>query len=428
MSAKGGLDLPMNRADVIVVGAGPAGSTAALMFARAGFDVLIVDRHAFPRPKPCGECMSPEATRVLDRLGLLDAVVAEHPARLAGWCIVSPDGSRFEGRFADVVDDPLASHSLALSRHRLDAVLLDAAQSAGARVRTRIHVTGVESGVITGRDEMGEPFSAHARLVVGADGLRSTVARRIGATRRGPLRKVSLTAHMHGVDIDPGMGEMHLARGACAGVAPVESGDDPVCNVTLVTDVRQCGRELAADAETFLRAWLGRFPGLRGRVERATIAGDAAAADAPARSILASGPFDSPARFVTARGIALVGDAAGYYDPFTGQGITQAMAGSIVLAREAVPLLHAAAATGPLPPLPAYARQVRRLVRGPRLVQRMIEAVISRPALADFALARLARAPAAGRALLAVTGDLAPARSLFAPGVLLAFAGLTARR
>jgi flavin-dependent dehydrogenase len=199
--------------DVVIVGAGPAGSTVAMLLARAGLRVLLLDRHAFPRSKPCGDCLSPNVTRLLDRLGVLDAVNAAGPARLAGWRIVSPGGRSFVARFAAITDDPALSNALAVSRDRLDAVLLEGARAAGAEIRTGVRVTGLlpdGSGVVAS-DPDATTVELRARLTVGADGLRSVVARRAGAVRRpAKLRKVSLTAHVDGVCFEEPIGEMHV--------------------------------------------------------------------------------------------------------------------------------------------------------------------------------------------------------------------------
>jgi flavin-dependent dehydrogenase len=135
--------------------------------------------------------------------------------------------------------------------------------------------------------------------------------------------------------------------------------------------------------------------------------------------LLASGPFDWTMTHTVLPGAALVGDAAGYYDPFTGQGIFQALAGAELLAAEADAALRAAGGRPPL--LREYARERRRLVRGPRALQRVIEAVLSRPRLANGAIAHLGRSRALADALVAVTGDLIPAADLLRPRVLLTF-------
>ncbi|HEX6939162.1 MAG TPA: FAD-dependent oxidoreductase [Longimicrobiales bacterium] len=408
--------------DVIVVGAGPAGSATALLLAGAGHAVALVDRERFPRAKACGDCLSAAAAPLLDRLGVLAAVEAERPARLRGWRIFSPAGSCFFGAFADTADDPRTATALALPRERLDHALVQGARARGAVFLPATHVTGIVRGRdgrvagVHGRGNDGTPAEMRARLVIGADGLRSVIARRLGlALPPGRLRKVSLTAHVRGVlDIDDA-GEMHVAPHACAGLAPVAAGDDPLCNLTLVVDARRHARGLARDAEAFYWCMLRRFPRLGARLDAArAVATDPAA---PAPRLLASGPFDRPARDIVADGAALVGDAAGYYDPFTGQGIHQALAGAEILAEEADAALRAGDVSARR--LRRYARRHARLVRGARTLQRLIEFVISRPALADAAIRRLAAAPRAAAAIIAATGDLRSARTLATPRVAL---------
>lgn len=400
------------RYEVVIAGAGPAGSVLALLLARGGHDVLLLDRATFPRPKPCGDCLSAEATRLLDRLGLLPAVLASAPALLRGWRIHGPGHSHFAACFAELGDpDPRTHHALAIERSELDRLLLAAARAAGATVMTGVAVTDVlfEGDVVCGvraRTATGE-CAFRARLTVGADGLRSRIARRLAAVARPPrIRKLSLTTHCF-IDRDlGGFGEMHSSRDLAVGLAPVSTRSG-LHNITLVADTARYGREVARDPRAFFLRALDTLPSLElGPVEP--------------QELLASGPFDVPMRRITFDGAALVGDAAGYYDPFTGQGVYQAMAGATALAAAAT----AALARGGTRPLAAraldpYSLAHRRLTRPARRVQRLIEGVLSRPRLAHAALDLLERRPRTARALIAVTADVRPARSLLSPRLAL---------
>ena len=337
-----------------------------------------------------------------------------------GWRIHAPSGAFFQARFGAGDHASGTPEALAIPRERLDGILVAAAERAGALFRGGAHVTDIlrhEGAVtgVTGRGQDGRPFEVRARLVVGADGLRSVVARRLGLVRREPrLRKISLTAHMRGVvGASTGIGEMHLAPGACLGLAPVEDAPDPLWNVTLVVDGRLYGDAVAADPVALFRSALEWFPMLRGRLRGARLV-----PDGRGRLLLTSGPFDWSMRQVIEPGAALVGDAGGYYDPFTGQGIFQALASAELLAGEAERALRQGQHA---PLLRGYARRRRRLLGGARRLQRLIEAVLARPALAEIVIERLRRAPTVADALIGVTGDLAPARSLLDPRLLLGF-------
>jgi menaquinone-9 beta-reductase len=400
--------MPHYAAQVIVVGAGPAGSATALLLARAGHDVLMLDRSEFPRAKPCGDCLSAGASAVLRRIGVMDRIEALPHARLRGWRIVGPDGSEFRGTFRSGPGAAPAC-ALAVERYRLDAALVDAACAAGVRFTGGVRVVDLmraADGRVCGvalRDA-----ALRAPLVIGADGLRSIVARALGAVQRPPrLRKVSLTVHIDRAIVAADLGEMHTGDGVCAGVAALRS-DASRCNLTVVADADRFGRSIAADPRRFMHDALQTLPALRGRVDADLLR------DGP---LLTSGPFDRPVSRAVYDGAALVGDAAGYYDPFTGQGMYQALAGAEQLAAVADSALRRGDTSARA--LRRWHARRRDLARGPRLVQHTIEAVLARPWLASRAIARIGRARRFADAIIAVTGDTAAPRHLVSPHALM---------
>jgi menaquinone-9 beta-reductase len=386
-------------AQVLVAGAGPAGSALALRLARAGIAVTLLDRARHPRPKPCGECLNPGAVREMEALGV--AHVLDAGWSLEGWRLRATDGSAFDGRF------PAGVRGVALDRSVLDAALAAKAAAAGARLLEGWQVTDVlrGDGRVRGlqvRTPEGGTRAMEAPVMVGADGLRSVVARRLDLVCRPPrLRKVALTAHCTGLDPAAGgaVGELRATPTGCVGVAAVS---EEVHNVTVVVS----GHEIAALA--------GDPEGYFDR-ERTRVLADRGAG-VRAGPLLRTGPFDVPIRRPGAPGAMLVGDAAGYYDPFTGQGVFRALRGAR-LAAEVIPALLEEE-IGWDAALGRYARRHRRAFRSGRTLQRVIEGVVSRPHAFGAASRMLGRRPAVADALIGVVGDTLPPSRLVHPRVL----------
>ena len=377
--------------DIVVVGGGPAGSAAAIFLRQRGHDVLVLDEARFPRDKVCGEGVSPEAWRLLAAMGAAEEVRALQPHPLRGMELTSPDGTRFRGLYRGVADA-----GFALRRRDLDACLLAAARRAGAEVRegTRaaslIRRDGRVGGVMTS-DGAGE-IPIEARLVVGADGRRSMVARQLGLLHEHPrLRKYAVRGYWSGVEGLGEHGEMHVVAGGYCGIAPLAPTE---ANVAFVVD-RAAMRASAGDLEGFYRATLGRWPRVAERLARATLT-------EPPRAI---GPLALEAGRVSVPGAALVGDAAGFYDPFTGEGVTLALRGAEILADVADRALRDGASLG------EYDRLRAEATRDKFRLNRLLQRVVAWPALANGVARRLARRPDLADRLVGIAGDFVPART-----------------
>jgi len=404
----------MRDAQAIVVGGGPAGSSAAYFMARAGLDVMILDRAQFPRDKPCSEYMSPQASRILEEMGALSAVESSGAAQLTGMRVHAPNGATIHGEFlADHGYRGYRDRGLAVRRTVLDAILLERARDAGARVVEGVRVTDVlrdGSGRVTGvKTSSADAGNLFADIVVGADGLRSVVGRRLGLIRssRWP-RRIALVTHYRNVRGLHRFGEMHVDRDGYLGLADVGNG---LTNVAVVVPVSRAA-EIATDRTEFFESWIAERPRI------AELFTTAERVD-PVR---ATGPFASAARRAWTPGAALVGDAADFFDPFTGEGIYTALRGGELLAGHVVQSMahrrNGAPSAGDAA-IRAYDAARRAEFSGKWRVERLVGAAIAFPALINRAANVLSRRRDMADLLVGVVGDFVPAREVLSPRYLL---------
>lgn len=365
--------------------------------------MLLLDRARFPRDKVCAEYLSPQASRILTSMGAMDAIEAAGAAHLSGMRVRAPNGSELQGDFAARHGfQGFRDNGLAVRRTVLDAELVARAQSAGARLMERVRVTDVErdgSGKVIGvaaLDENGVTLSLRAPLVIGADGLRSVIGRRLDLTRVGRFpRRVALVAHYRNVEGITATGEMHVERDGYVGIADVGNG---VTNVALVVPAWRV-KEASNDRAAFFESWLASKPHLAPRF---------AAADR-IDMVRATGPFASSSRQAWTPGAALVGDAADFFDPFTGEGVYSALRGGELLAPFAADAIAASNASSHNAALRAYDSARRAEFGGKWWVERIIGGTVAVPALINHAARALSRRKEMADLLIGVVGDFVPA-------------------
>ena len=392
----------MNVIDVVVVGAGPAGAATAILLAERGWSVALLDKAGFPRPKICGEYLSPEAARILDRLGVLKTVDQAGGQPLRGMRIVAPDGTVLDGVYPTTGPwRGYRDHALAVPREKLDRILVERAKSLPADVRERHRVTGLltENGSVVGvraQDEDGRDLELRARLVVGADGRSSVVAKSLGLVRPHPLRRMALIQYVSGIEALGECGEIYIDPPDYAILNPVAPG---LVNLSLVVPLGHAA-PWSKRLETFFRARLKQLRYLAPRL----------AGMEPAGRLMAMGPLAYRVGEPRVGGVLLAGDAAGFYDPFTGEGLFTALRSAELLADTA----HSALTLGDLSAgaLAPYARARNRELAAKSRVTRGIQLLIARRGLANLAAHGLARRPALLDTLMGVIGDFVPPREL----------------
>jgi menaquinone-9 beta-reductase len=358
----------MQTFDVAIIGAGPAGSAAAISLARRGYSVAMFDKQQFPREKICGDFLNPANWPIYRELGVEKAILSEPHEKITALRITAPSGA---DAVAPIFQDSDKVFGLGISRENLDHVLLQAALRQGVTVlqNRRVKKLVRQAGAWRVDAEHENTMeSARAKILIGADGRNSWVAHQLDFADPGAAKgsSIGFQFRVRGIDQGRNRVEIHVFPGGYAGLAHLGDGSANLC-LAIARD--RVPRPHLIDGPSSLG--LGRNPFLRELMSRAEFSPEV-------RSIF---PVYFPPRRSYAEGALLVGDAAQVVEPVTGEGIYFAGRSGLIAAET----LDEAFQGGDFSALrlSAYERRCRREFRRRRALNRLIQYLIYRPSLGE---------------------------------------------
>ena len=368
-------------AEVLIAGAGIAGSTLAIHLGRMGLSVELFDRARFPREKPCGEGLMPAGVAALERLGF---GILKRAAPFYG-IRYHFDGMIVEGRFPQSHGLPAAGRGI--RRRDLDNALLEeAARTPGVTIHLGARVDGpaIVDGRVTGL--MVEGDLRPAPLVVGCDGAQSRLRHALGLDISSRRKRIGVRAHFR---LPRGQRQMELVdvyygHGHEIYVTPLQDGE-------LLVAALAHADTLNGRIQEVFRRWYTSQPELAKMLEAAERISD----------LRVVSPLSGHARRGFLPGFVLLGDAAGFIDPITGGGMTQALLSAELLAGH---VANGIAKDDTW--LAAFDRERQALLRDYRLLTKMVLWLSEHPRLVSPALQCLRLMPSLFSHLLAVSGGV----------------------
>ena len=385
--------------DVIVIGGGPAGCAAALGLNRLGYRVVLCDQAKFPRDKVCGEFISPAADPILKRLGVLDRIETLSPKRLKGVAISSYEGEEVVIDYPQLPGMDARPTSLSVPRYELDANFMEEVKQVGVEVREQHKVTeflfaeGRVTGV-RGWDESKTSFTLKAPLVIDAGGRNALSLKNMGLRKESAGNiKIAMAAHWQGAQIADDYCYMHVSHPGYTGISSV--GRDRA-NVVLVVNHKAMRGE--KPDKFYLDAVMRNC-------HRRKILQDAECIES-VRTIESVAFSVKP---VTCGGLLLVGDAMGFIDPFTGEGIYLSLRSSEIAVEVVDKAFKKSDWSNEM--LKDYEIRRRQEFDKKFLLSRIFQKLIYNRFFCDRVVRALRRRPELAETLVGVIGDLSPAQT-----------------
>lgn len=372
--------------DVLIVGGGPAGGLAALLLAKVGLRVKLIEAQATLGERVCGAYLCPAGVALLRELGLQDELTTGMRP-LLGMLLVSPNGQRLQTRFPSRAGHP--DFGLSLRRPAFDNALLEAAAHSGATVHMGVRLRALERTSEGWNIETADGEFISARLLIGADGRKSCVARLLNLASDPWQERVALHVDVPSLNSTEPFGEMHVfPDGTYIGLNPIGSR---TLNISAL-----CDPEALRDITPmeFINRRTQQSKHLRNRIAPLT----------DSSQVRATFPAAAGVRAVVSTNAALIGDASGFLDPLTGEGIYQALWTANALAREVSRgwsddvLLNAA--------LRRYASRRRQQHRGKRWCCQLFQAILRRPRLGNAVHDLLSIREGVGNSFIGMIGNI----------------------
>ena len=391
------------KTDVLIVGAGPGGCSAALSLAKQGVKAVLVDKAVFPRDKVCGDALSGKVMRVLDRLAPdVGEQLRADTRQLPSWGVTftAPSGRSLRVPFSRNTGEGAAPGSI-MPRLHFDALLLEKAQNApGIELLQGTRLNAFErapTGWLVG--DQAKSTVIEARLVIAADGANSHFARHVAGLELEPRHHCAgVRAYYTGVTgLDPqGFIELIFLKELLPGylwIFPLPDGRANV-GLGLRSDVV---RKRKTDLKALLRSLLAGHPDLKDRFAHARIEG----------SVQGLGlPLASKRHKLSDDGYLLVGDAGHLIDPFTGEGISHAMISGMHAGEVAAEALNGETGSPSAASLADYDARVWRRLGKELSISTRLQQLADRPWLFNLVVGRAVKNPALADTISSMFNDL----------------------
>jgi flavin-dependent dehydrogenase len=401
----------MTQYDAIIIGGGPAGTSIAITLAGRGIRVLVLEEKRMPRPKLCGEFITPESFPTLERLGVMSAMMRAGAQRLTQLSLVVASGKRVCMPVAAMSD--VADWAMSLSRARFDQILFEQARAVGADCREGMAVKQclIEDGRARGVEALsladGKMVRYHAPLIIDASGRNSRLMVNPEERRAGPRgsRLYGLKAHLANVEGIAEQVELYFFPQGYGGLSLVEDNLVNLCFIAGERTFRAAGGDPTKIVEqTVMRNTLARQ-----RLRGAEVVG----------KWHSVGPLAFGHRRLSQSGVLAVGDASGMIDPFTGTGIQIALRTGELAAQAIIDAMSESASTQRASlfdrALSHYAEAYAREFGNRMKVAGWLRRVALSPAIAGPVASLLALSPSLTRRVLRATRSSGVSRANFNP-------------